>query len=58
MDDDPLDHQLQNGLSFRDAGGLQPGSDAVTEGCQARQRLLSLNTLLPQAPMLLKLLFG
>jgi hypothetical protein len=58
MDDDPLDHQLQNGLSFRDAGGLQPGSDSVTEGCQARQCLLSLNTLLPQAPMLLKLLFG
>ncbi len=56
MNDDALDHQLQDSLAFGDAGGLQPGADAVRESCQAGQYLLSLKLLRTQTKALLMLL--
>ncbi len=31
MDDDALDHQLQNGLPLGNTGGLQSGADTLAE---------------------------
>jgi len=46
MDDDALDHQLQNRLALGDTRGVQPRVNPFTEGAQAGQGLLSLNALL------------
>jgi hypothetical protein len=43
MNDDALDHELQDRLPLGDAGRVQPGADAFAERGQTRQRLLGLN---------------
>ncbi len=46
MNDDPFDHQLQDGLPLGDAGRVQPGADAFAKPGQARQRVLGMDPLL------------
>ena len=45
VDDDALDDQPQDDLSFGDVGGLQPGADALGKRGQAGERLSGLEPL-------------
>ena len=46
MDDNTLDHQLQDSLALGNTRGLQPRPYPLAEGTQARQGLLGLDALL------------
>jgi len=52
VDDDALDEQLQDSLSFSEGGGVQPAADALAEGRQIGEDGLGRESLLAETELL------